>query len=332
MRLRTLVTALVRGALAVALAASGVTRLAAHGEDPKATEILAAARKAIGGKQLESLKTLSIEAALQRNMNNIQLTADVEILLDLPDKYVRSDASTGMMNATMSTGFNRDKPIRPANSVSLAGGGMMIRMGGPGAPAPAAEKLSPEEQEKADKQLVRATRADISRLMLGWFAMAHPALAVEYTYAGEAEAPDGKAHVIDAKSADGFSARLFIDQQTGLPLMVSYQAPQPRVITQGGPRRAGEAPQAGGQAAARRELSEEERAKLRAEAEQRLKELQSQPMPLADFSLYFDDWREVDGVRFPHKIRRAMSGTTNEEWTVNKVKVNPKIDPKKFDG
>ena len=29
--------------------------------------------------------------------------------------------------------------------------------------------------------------------MLGWFAMAHPALNAQYTYAGEAESPDGKA-------------------------------------------------------------------------------------------------------------------------------------------
>ena len=36
--------------------------------------------------------------------------------------------------------------------------------------------------------------------------------------------------------------------------------------------------------------------------------------------------------KFPHKMRRAMGGATTEEWTVNKVKVNPKIDPKKFEG
>jgi hypothetical protein len=29
-------------------------------------------------------------------------------------------------------------------------------------------------------------------------------------------------------------------------------------------------------------------------------------------------------------MRRAMAGTTTEEWTVNKVKVNPKVDAKRF--
>ena len=71
---------------------------------------------------------------------------------------------------------------------------------------------------------------------------------------------------------------------------------------------------------------------MRAEAEKQLKELQSQPPQLVDYSLYFEDWREVDGVKFPFRIRRAMSGATNEEWTINRVKVNPKIDAKKFEG
>jgi hypothetical protein len=212
----------------------------------------------------------------------------------------------------------------------MAGGGMMIRMG-PGGALPANEKLTPEEREKVDGQMLRSSRADISRLMLGWFAMAHPALEVQYTYAGEAESPDGKAHVIDARNADGFSARLFIDQETSLPLMVTYQAPQPRMITQGGPRTAGtDAPH--GQPNTRREMTAEERQKARAEAEKQIKAMAGQPPVLADFALYFDDWREAGGVKFPHRIRRAMGGSTNEEWTINKVKVNPKIDAKKFEG
>ena len=326
MRIRILFS----GLTVLALTSAGLAGGAA--EDQKATEVLAAARQAIGGKRLESLKTLSVEAALKRNMNEMQLAADVEILLDLPDRYLRSDASSGMMNMTMATGFNGVKPIRPANAMSAPGGGMIIRMGGgPGGPMPPTEKLSPEEQERVDRQLLRSSRADISRFMLGWFAMAHPALDAEYVYAGEAESPDGRAHVIDIKNADGFTARLFIDQETKLPLMVTYQGPQPRVITQGGPRRPGEAPAHGGQPA-RAEMTEEERKRLREEAEKRFKEAQAQPMPMVDFSLYFDDWREVDGVKFPHSMRRAISGSTNEEWTVNKVKVNPKIDPKRFEG
>jgi hypothetical protein len=162
-------------------------------------------------------------------------------------------------------------------------------------------------------------------LMLGWFAMAHPALRAEYIYAGEAESPDGKAHVIDAKNADGFTARLFIDQQTRLPLMVTFQGPQPRIVTAGG--RGGPGPQDRARA-----MSEEERRKMREDAEKRIAEMQSQPPVMVEHTWFFDDWQEVSGVKFPHKLRRAVAGTTNEEWTITKVKLNPKIDPKKFEG
>jgi hypothetical protein len=316
-------------ALGIALTATGIVQA---GADGKATEILTAARKAIGDKKLDTLKSLTLEASVQRNVNTMQMTSEVEILVELPDKYLRSDVSSGTMSMTMTSGFVGEKVIRPANATSMTGGMMVIRMG-PGGPAPSGEKPSPEEQERIDKQTIRSSRAEISRLMLGWFATTHPAIAAEYTYAGEAESPDGKADVIDAKNADGFNARLFIDRETHLPLMVTYQGPQPRMITAGGPPPGGPA---GGvrvaPGAERREMTEEDRKKAQEAAEKQLQELRNQPPAMVELTLFFDDWRDAGGIRFPHRIRRASGGTTTEEWTVGKVKVNPKIDPKKFEG
>lgn len=161
-------------------------------------------------------------------------------------------------------------------------------------------------------------RQDLSRLMLGWFAMTHPSVHAQYTYVGEAESADGKAFVIEAKNDEGFTARLFIDEQTHLPLMVTYQGPQLRVVTTGGP---------GGP-----RMNDDDRRKMRDEAERQQQELQKQPPTLVDYTLFFDEWRDVGGIQFPHRIRRAMAGATNEEWTISKVKINPKIDPKKFEG
>jgi hypothetical protein len=315
-------------ALALVLGAGGT---GAAG-DGKATDVLTAARKAIGDKTLEALKTLSIEASVQRNVGTLQVSADVEILLELPDKYLRSEVGSGPMSMTMSSGFVGERAIRPANATAMAGGAMIIRLG-PGGPMPG-EKPSAAEQERIDQLMLRNARADISRLMLGWFGSTHPALPAEYTYAGEAESPDGKADVIDAKNADGFSARLFVDRATHLPLMVTYQGAQPRMLTVGGPPGGapGRAGRGGPGGEPGRELSEQERAKAREAAEKEVQELRSQPPVTIEFTLFFDDWREVAGIRFPHKIRRASAGATNEEWTVGKVRVNPRIDAKKFEG
>lgn len=311
----------------------------ARQQDPaKAQSVLAESRAAIGGKKLDSLRSLGLEATVQRNMGNIQLSSDVELLLDLPDKYVRSETTSGPIGGGSTTGFNGEKPLQKFNTGGGGMGGMVIRMGGPGGRVTTTpgQKLSPEEQQKVDRAMVRAARVDLSRLMLGWFAMTHPQVPAEYSYAGEAESPDGKAYVIDAMDADGFAARLFIDEQTHLPLMVTYRAPQPRIVTAGGPGgAAGGGPQMGTTGGARPAApptppTEEERRKMREEADRQLQELQKQPPAMADYTLYFEDWQDGDGIKFPRKIRRAMAGTTSEEWTVTKVKVNPTIDPKKF--
>jgi hypothetical protein len=320
MRTRLVIT------LALAIASSTLAA-SAQGTD-KAVDILAAARKAIGERKLDGLKTFSLQATVQRNVGSMQLISDTEMLLELPDKYVRFDVVTAPMNATTSSGFNGEKPVQRSNS-SAGGGALVIRMG-PGNLGN--EKLTPDEQEKADRAAVRAMRQDLSRLMLGWFATTHPAVHAQYTYVGEAESPDGTAHVIEAKTNEGFVARVFIDAQTKLPLMVTYKAPQPRIVTAGGP---GAGPMGSANAGADghgKPATEEERKKARAEAEHRVEDLQKQPPVLVDYTLFFDDWRDADGIRFPYKIRRAMTGTTNEEWTVTKVKLNPTIDAKKFDG
>ena len=301
------------------------------GQDSKATEVLAAARKEIGGKKLDSLKSLSVQAAAQRNVGNFQLISNLELLVDFPDKYVRSETSnSAMVNMASTMGFNGNHPVKGLVQPGMpAGGGMIVRMGGPGMAMPGGEKLTPAEQEQVDNQMVRSARQEISRLMLGWFGMTHPSIVVDYTYAGEAESPDGKAFIVDARDADGFAARVFIDEKTHLPLMVTYKGPQPRMVTAGGPP-PGSGAGAGAPAPAR-SASQVDPKQLADKAKKQIDQMQKEPPVLVEYALFFDDWREEDGIKFPHSIRRSLAGTTTEEWSVNKVKVNPKIDPKKFE-
>jgi hypothetical protein len=310
-------------------------------EAGKAAEILAATRKAIGDRKLDALKTFSLQAALQRNIQTLQISSDVEILIELPDKYLRSEVSSGggggmvRMSGGGVTGFSGDRPLQKMNTGGMPGGGMVIRMGGPDGSS-SGEKPTGEQLAEMNKTMVRTGQADASRLMLGWFAMAHPSINAQYTYAGEAESPEGKAYVIDVKNADNFTARLFIDEQTHLPLMVTYKNPQPRMMTQGvggGGRQM--MPIGGGGAhtiTMSSSMTDEERKKAQADLDAQMKELQRQPPVMIDYTVFFDEWRDTDGVKFPFKMRRAMGNETVEEWSVSKVKVNPKIDPKRFAG
>ena len=166
------------GVIGLALVAA-MTPLRAQNTNPeaKAADVLAAAHKAIGNNKLDGLKTFSVQAAMQRNLGSMQMQADVEMLLEMPDKYVRTDVSSGMMNMTTSTGFNGDKAIMPAGARAMPGGGMMITMGGPGGATPHdAPKSTPEEMAQMNKASLRNYRQDLSRLMLGWFANVHPSV------------------------------------------------------------------------------------------------------------------------------------------------------------
>jgi hypothetical protein len=307
-------------------------------EAGKAAEILAAARKAIGGGKLETLQTFSVEASVDRNLGAMQVGSDVELVLDLPDKYLRAETPNGGGGGMMIvagggvTGFNGERPLQKIQGGSMAPGAMVIRMGPGGAMAGSpGEKLTPEQTEQMSKAAVRSSRAEASRLMLGWFATAHPAANATYTYLGEAESVEGKAHVIEVKNGENLNVRLFVDEQTKLPLMVTYQGTQPRMMT------STSSMPAGGNGDAHvvtrsSAMSEEDRKKAQAEMEKQLQDMQKQAPAMVDYALYFEDWRPVDGVKFPFKMRRSIAGATTEEWTVRKVKVNPKVDPKRFAG
>jgi hypothetical protein len=329
------------GSVAAAAAIAFAQPVAFLAQTDKAAEIIAAARKAIGGSKLDAMKTFSLQSAVQRNINNMQMGSDVEIVVEWPDKYLRAETPSGgmVMAGGGVSGFNGDRPLQKvqAGGVMPAGGGMMIRMGGSASFGGPAEKLTPEQIEQMTQNVVRNSRIEASRLMLGWFANAHPSANAEYRYAGEAESVEGKAFVIDVTNADNFTARLFIDEQTNLPLMVTYKGPQPRMVTSS---MAVPAPASGAHAATapqpgqttQRTMTDDERKKAQADVEKQIQEMQRQAPAMVDYALYFEEWRDVDGVKFPFKLRRAMAGTTTEEWTVNKVKVNPKIDPKRFAG
>ena len=315
----------VRTAIGV-LAAMAISAAPATAQD-KAAEVLTAARQAIGGSTLASLETLSVQSHMARNMGERQMKSDLQILIETPDKYVRIEEMTAPIARTMTSGFSGDTAIRPAGVSMGPGGGMMFVIGGPGGGAPAAAKMTPEQEAEVNTMLLRSQRTEVSRLMLGWLAMTHPSLDTTYTYAGEAESPDGKAHVIDVKAA-GFDAKLFIDQATNLPLMITYRAPEPRTMTMrgpGGPGGSAVVAQHGAPAANSRAGQSPEQA-----AQAQIDAMLVEPPKMADYQVYFSDWREVAGIKFPHVLQRATGGVTVEEWEVTKVGVNQKIDPKKF--
>ena len=155
------------------------------------------------------------------------------------------------------------------------------------------------------------------------------------------KSPDGKADMLEVKDVRGQALRLFVDQQTHLPLMLSFQEVRPRMMIEGGPggRRGPGGPGGprgpmalpqwcpapaplrrwapGGSARARKRFGG---------AWSRCRHRRRAPS---------DELRRLQERRRRHAPAAAHAVTVDgkpvEEWTLEKVKVNPALKADFFD-
>jgi hypothetical protein len=125
--------------------------------------------------------------------------------------------------------------------------------------------------------------------------------------------------------------------------MASWMAREPLMITntvtRGGPGGAASTSSGGGSVAAGgkqvtagggQAMTPEERDKLMKQFQDQAKEAAAK-LRVVEYRLYYGDYRDVDGIKVPFKLQRSIDGKPAEEVTLEKVKINAKIDPKKFE-
>jgi len=324
----------------VALVSAALARPAGQAVDP--AKVLAAAREALGGeKRLSAVKTFVATGRTRQVRGDNLVPIEFEIACELPDKYVRKDEIPAQESGPTATGFNGDELIQvPPQSAPGMPPGMTGRAG---APAPTEAQLA-----NARKARVAAVKQDFVRLTLGMFATSFSSYPLTFTYVGQAEAPQGKADVLDVKGAANFTVRLFVNTETHLPIMVSWQLPTPagRGRGPGGeapPSPGGNPPAPAGRAPAG--APQREGAPPRPPAAPPPPATAGQALPPGgappaaagqapaprESRIYFADFRDVNGMQFPFRLRRAVAGETIEETTFDGFKINARIDPKKFE-
>jgi hypothetical protein len=324
----------------------------------QAAKVLADMRAALGGAKVEQVKALSLEGPFRREMGPRQMEGTIAMVLQAPDRMHKSE------DVEFPGGASIERIVAVANGTSwedtqnrggMGGGMRMMVMRGPDG----------ARMDDAAMEKLRTARltAEMQRWMLA--LLAHP--AGEVAYAGVAESPDGKADTLEMKDARGQAIRLFVDQQTHLPLMLAFEEVRPRIMMQGGPggRRGpggpagpggaagpggpgpagvpgpgGTAPGGaaapppdphgmpvpapgagpGGQGPRRRgdrAGGDDE------EIRRRIAEMPP-PAPSA-VRMSFAEYTTVDGVKVPTQITIAVDGKPSEEWTVEKIKINPSL-------
>lgn len=315
------------------------------GQAGDVNKVLADMKAALGGgDKVAAVKTLTaIGRTARTSANGTTTESEIELAMELPDKYLMRSvlANMGNMSIYRNAGFNGNGVINETETPpNLAGGGMvMIRTAG--GPAPG-QQPTPEQKAAMDQRLLMASKKDFARMTLGMFGSSFDAYPLEFTYAGQADSPDGKAHVIQVKGADNFDAKLFVDAQTNLPLMLSWSDREPMppmVVNRGGGPGGGGGGQtvqlggggtftsAGGGSGQR--PSEEEMKKMVADAEARRKEAESK-LKTVEYRIYYSNFKTINGVKLPYTLQRSIDGKPTEETTFDSIKVNPKIDSKKF--
>ncbi len=304
------------------------------GQGPDANQVLSLVRQALGGDQkLAAVKTIVATGRSTRvNGETSGAPGDYEIAMELPDKFMKKEvvAVIGPNAIARTTGFNGDGLIDATDTPQMPNGNLVVRFG-PGGAGPNGV-LTPEQTAAMHKSAMQSAREEFARLTLGMFATSFSAFPLDLTYAGQAESPDGKADVIAIKGADGFDAKLFVDGQTHLPLMLSWMAKEPmRVTSADGAGRAGGGTGAnvvqfgGGQS-----MTPEQRDQMMKDIDKRMKEAEANRR-IVEFRVYYGDYQDVSGVKVPFRIQRSIDGKPTEEVSLEKVKVNGKIDPKKFE-
>jgi hypothetical protein len=343
------------GALAIVLAQGPPSAPAAPSPEAlkRAEQVLAEARTAMGGDGLAGVKTLVASGRTKRVRGDNLVPIEFEILIELPDKYLRTDEFPAEDTDPTSSGFNGDALIQvpplpagpppgrpmtpgPPSAGAPAGGAPsgVARGGTPGAPPDGRMSGPGGRGPIMDPRRARTTtvKQDFARLALGLFA-ASPATPVTFSYAAIAEAPQGQADVLDAKGEGNLALRFFISRQTHLPIMVSWNTPPTSVIVTvpGQPPPRTVAPGAvvvPGPPAPPANAPKEETDKYAKDVLSIRSKAQAAPV---EHRLYFGDYREVDGVRLPFRLRRAIGPETTEETTFDRFRINTRIDPRKFD-
>jgi hypothetical protein len=309
---------------------------------PNAAAVLATAREALGGeKKLAAVKTLVATGRTRQVRGDNLVPIEFEIYVELPDKYVRKDEVPAQESGPTTVGFNGDSLIQLPAQVAPPGG----RPGGPPPP-------TPEQLDAARRARVAGVKQDFARLMLGLFAGSFDSYPLTFTYAGQAEAPQGMADVLDVKGPANLAMRLFVYRDTHLPVMVTWQGgpqagpgrgPGPGRGGAPGPAPAGSAapgPAAGpavppgpatGPGGAGGPVPGAAPGPTGAPVAGQPGRGPA-PAPPPENRLYFADYRDVDGLKWPFRLRRAIGPDTIEETTFDRFRTNTKIDSKRFEG
>jgi hypothetical protein len=236
-----------------------------------------------------------VRGDFKRVAGQTTIQGELQIRIERPDKLRRDEdlSPPGGGPAIIRTEVLNGTTVWDENS---GGGGGFFRQGRGGDAGRGARGNAPNiDPAQLEDLQRRARQAELARFLLIWLLAADGPV----NWVATAEAPDGKADVLDITPASGPMVRLFLDQTTHLPLMVTWQGTPPQMVFAG--RRGGR--DGGGDDAAAAPPPRQG----------------AQP---ATLQLTLGEYKTVGGIKLPHLITRGVSDMTIEEWTIDSYRIN----------
>ena len=282
----------ITAAALLAIATTGL--VGAEGNDAKAAALLGKLRQALGGPKLASVTSLSFEADMRRVLPGEgkepgpETSGDVKFDMADANHYLYVDSFSPMPGMPpISIGSALDGETQWSAPISAPMGGMVIRADG------------------GDPTRLRARlEKDMTRLSVALLAGSNLP-GVEFTYAGPAESPEGKAEVLEVKGPGDFKGKLFLDEKTSRPMMLVYQEiPRRMAVRRDGPGAPPPTADAHGGGGANAPG---------ADGAPKMKEAQ----------MFLADYKTENGVSLPRAITIKVQDGATEEWTVQKIRINP---------
>ena len=260
------------------------------GEKERAQKIVAQLRKAVFGEiKPDSVKGLSLIWDVRRSKaNGDEDTGQFACDLLLPNKYFTRDMQIVSGSQGQFIIYKLVNGDQSWSDVTTSGGEIpVVTYGGP---------PTPEDQVKELQNIRREQAFQLIRLALP----PSPDFPLTFSYAGEAQARDGSADMIDVRGPNDFSARLFVDKGSSRLILMTYPEPGAMLISGS----SGAAPV--GQATSPKDVT-------RAEAKYR-----------------FSEYREVGGVMMPHLMTYESGGKIRAEYKLKRFELNPNFAPDHF--
>jgi hypothetical protein len=268
----------------------------------RARAVLAAAREALGGeKAVASVQSISLEGELRRQApgeggDPAEVSGGIRVDALPPDHYLRVETISpvpGMPGIPLATALDGTSAWVGALP-HATGANVIIRS-------------AAAEDAGAQARLDDRVRRDAAVFVLALLTRTDGA---EATWVAEAEAPEGRADVVQVTAGAGLDVRLFVDQKTHRPLMLTFREAPPRMMMMrrgpGGPdHRPGEGPDA--------------------------RPAAPPPPAPVEATLFVGDWKRVGGLLLPHTLRKSHEGKPYEEIVVTRYTLgDPKLTADRF--